>query len=114
MHSPYNNNDWQKLLHGRLLCRQSNDNVVVRILTNPDPSEHFLHCVTEFFFTDGIDNRVAYCAEEENARSAKICLERNIDSLNELTKSDCNPEGKKAHQKRGDYNGNIDSCLPIC
>ena len=102
------------LLHGRLLRRLTNDNVVVRILTNPDPSGHFLYCVTEFSFSDGIDDRVPYCAEEENARSAKICLERNIDSLNELAKSDCNPEGKKAHQKRGDYNSNIDSCLPIC
>ena len=60
----HNNHEWRMMLHGRLLCRQSNDNAVVRILTNPDPSEHFLHCVTEFSFSDGIDHRVAYGTEE--------------------------------------------------
>ena len=63
---------------------RSNDVVVVRILTNSNLSEHFLHRVTEFSLTDGIDNRVAYRAEKENA----LCHENrpgwNIDARNEF------------------------------
>ena len=89
------------------------DVVLVRILTNSNPPEHFLHRTTEFSFTDGIDNRVAYCAEEENTCSGKICLGWNVNSWDEQATNACNPEGKKAHQKRGNDNSDIDSGLAI-
>ena len=90
-----------------------NDVVLVRILTNSNPSEHFLHRTTEFSFTDGIDDRVAYCAEEENTRCGKIDLGWNIDSWEEQATNACNPEKNKAHQKRCGDNGDIDSGLAI-
>ena len=40
---------------------KSDGAVFVRITTSSSPSEYFLHCFTEFSFTDGIDDRVAYC-----------------------------------------------------
>ena len=90
-----------------------NDAVVVRIWTSSNPSEHFLHRFTEFSFTDGIDNRVAYCTEEVNTRCGKNCLGRNIDSRDEQVTNACDPDGKKAHQKCGDDNGYIDSYFAI-
>ena len=41
------------------------------------------------------------------------CLGRKIDSWDELATNACNPEWKITQQKRGDDNGDIDSCLPI-
>ena len=110
---------WPVLLHGSTTFELTlwplllNDVVLVRILTNSNPSEHFLHRTTEFSFTDGIDNRVAYCAEEENTRCGKIDLGWNIDSWEEQATNACNPERNKAHQKRSGDNGDIDSGLAI-
>ena len=87
--------------------------VIVRILTNSNPSEHFLQRDTEFSSTDGIDDWVAYCTEEENARCGEDCLGWNIDSRDKIAAKAHNPGWEKAHQKRRDDDGDIDGCLPI-
>ena len=83
--------------------------VIVRILTNSNPSEHFLQRHTEFSSTNGIDDRVAYCTEEENARCGEDGLGWNIDSRDKIAAKAHNPGWEKAHKKRGDDDGDIDS-----